>query len=269
MSLLSGISASLVLYKDGTGQKSIIRIDTRITYDLISACGLEESKVNNDNTCYHDPLDEILESVWMLTEAGETRSASRIIETSHTGSADRRHIDRLVEHGYLSSAGEDTYEFTEKGEDRAKGIIRRHRLAERLLVDVLNVRENAAIESDACAFEHFLSPEVTDHICTLLGHPTKCPHGYDIPRGKCCERAQKQIETAVVRLAELSSGESGRVVYIATTDHHRLDRLTSLGLFPGRVVKVHQKEPLLILILGETQLALEKRLVEDVHVVRS
>lgn len=225
--------------------------------------------MNNDNTCYHDPLDEILESVWMLTEAGETRSASRIIETSHTGSADRRHIDRLVEHGYLSSAGEDTYEFTEKGENRAKGIIRRHRLAERLLVDVLNVRENAAIESDACAFEHFLSPEVTDHICTLLGHPTKCPHGYDIPRGKCCERAQKQIETAVVPLAELSSGESGRVVYIATTDHHRLDRLTSLGLFPGRVVKVHQKEPLLILILGETQLALEKRLVEDVHVVRS
>ena len=269
MSLLSGISASLVLYKDGPVQKSIIRIDTSITYDLISACGLEELKLNNDNTCYHDPLDEILESVWMLTEAGETRSASKIIETSHTGSADKRHIERLVEHGYLSSTGEDTYEFTEKGEVRASGIIRRHRLAERLLVDVLNVRENAAIESDACAFEHFLSPEVTDHICTLLGHPKKCPHGYDIPRGKCCERAQKQIETAVVRLAELSSGESGRGVYIATTDHHRLDRLTSLGLFPGRVVKVHQKEPLLILILGETQLALEKRLVEDVHVVRS
>ena len=225
--------------------------------------------MNNDNTCYHDPLDEILESVWMLTEAGETRSASKIIDTSHTGLADRRHIEKLVEHGSLSSGGDDTYEFTEKGKARASGIIRRHRLAERLLVDVLNIRENAAIESDACAFEHFLSPEVTDHICTLLGHPAKCPHGYPIPRGRCCERAQRQIETAVVTLGELAAGESGRVVYIATTDHHRLDRLTSMGLFPGRVVKVHQKEPLLILFLGETQIALEKKLVEDVHVVRS
>ena len=225
--------------------------------------------MNNYSTCYHDPLDEILESVWMLTESGETRSADRIIETSHTGSANRRHIEKLIEHGYLKISGEDRYDFTEKGKSRAGGIIRRHRLAERLLVDVLNIRENAAIESDACAFEHFLSPEVTDHICTLLGHPAKCPHGLDIPRGKCCERAQKQIETAVVPLAELAPGESGRVVYIATTDHQRLDRLTSLGLFPGRVVKVHQKEPLLILILGETQLALEMRLVDDVHVVRS
>ena len=225
--------------------------------------------MNDQNVCYHDPLDEILESVWMLTEAEEPRLASRIIETSHTGLADRRHIEKLVEHGYLSRADEDSYEFTEKGRARAEGIIRRHRLAERLLVDVLNIRENTAIESDACAFEHFLSPEVTDHICTLLGHPEKCPHGLAIPRGKCCERAQKQVETVVVPLNELTAGESGRVVYIATTDHHRLDRLTSLGLFPGRVVKVHQKEPLLILLLGETQLALEKRLVNDVHVVRS
>jgi DtxR family Mn-dependent transcriptional regulator len=220
------------------------------------------------STC-HDPLDEILESVWMLTEAGETRTASRILDNSHTGSVEMRHIDKLVEHGFLVNTADDMYEFTEKGSSRASDIIRRHRLAERLLVDVLNIRENAAIESDACMFEHFLSPEVTDHICTLLGHPEKCPHGYPIPRGKCCERAQRQVETAVVPLSDLAAGESGRVVYIETADHQRLDRLTSLGLFPGRVVKVHQKEPLLVLILGETQLALEKKLVDDVHVVRS
>jgi DtxR family Mn-dependent transcriptional regulator len=205
----------------------------------------------------------------MLTEAGEDRTSKRILETSHTGNTDMRHIEKLIDHGYLESPEPDRYEFTGKGRDRASDIIRRHRLAERLLVDVLNIRENAAIESDACMFEHFLSPEVTDHICTLLGHPEKCPHGHPIPRGKCCERAQKQVQTAVVPLSELAAGESGRVVYIETADHQRLDRLTSLGLFPGRVVKVHQKEPLLVLILGETQLALEKKLVDEVHVVRS
>lgn len=223
----------------------------------------------DNGTCYHDPLDEILESIWMLTEAGKDRTESRILETSHSGAPERRHIEKLVEYGYLTAGDSGTYEFTDRGRSRAADIIRRHRLAERLLVDVLNVRENVAIESDACAFEHFLSPEVTDSICTLLGHPEKCPHGHEIPRGKCCERAQRQIETMVVPLNELAAGESGRVVYIATGDHQRLDRLTSLGLFPGRVVKVHQKEPLLVLLLGETQLALEKRLVDEVHVVRS
>jgi DtxR family Mn-dependent transcriptional regulator len=225
--------------------------------------------MNNDRICVHDPLDEILESVWMLVEAGERATLEEILRMSHIGSADLRHVEKLVEHGYLKKSGEDEYAFTEKGRARASDIIRRHRLAERLLVDVLNVRENMAVESDACAFEHFLSPEVTDHICTLLGHPRKCPHGHDIPRGKCCERAQRQVETAVVPLSELSPGETGRVVYISTTDHQRLDRLTSLGLLPGRVVKVHQKEPLLVLLIGETQLALEKRLVENVNVVRS
>jgi len=225
--------------------------------------------LNETGTCMHDPLDEILESVWVLREQDEVPDAERILEQSHTGLPGRKHIDRLVEHGFLKDAGGAGYEFTDRGRERAAAIIRRHRLAERLLVDVLNVRENDAIETDACCFEHFLSPEVTDHICTLLGHPLKCPHGYEIPRGKCCERAQRQVETAVMPLSELAAGENGRVVYISTTDHNRLDRLTSLGLFPGRVVRVHQREPLFILFLGETQLAIEKKLVGDVYVVRS
>jgi DtxR family transcriptional regulator, Mn-dependent transcriptional regulator len=224
--------------------------------------------MQSGRTCMHDPLDELLESVWMLDEAGKTPSRESILAGTHGDSSDE-HIDRLVEHGFLTVDDDGVYALSERGRDRARDIIRRHRLAERLLVDVLNMRENSAIESDACCFEHFLSPEVTDHICTLLGHPKQCPHGFPIPQGDCCRRAQRQVETAVVPLTELGPGGNGRVVYISTTDHQRLDRLTALGLIPGRTVRVHQKDPMFVLLLDETQLALEKRLIEDVYVVRS
>jgi DtxR family Mn-dependent transcriptional regulator len=129
--------------------------------------------------------------------------------------------------------------------------------------------QEVSIESEACCFEHFLSPEVTDHICTLLGHPRECPHGKPIPLGPCCIRAQKQVETAVVSLGELKAGEQGRILYISTRNHQRLDRLTSLGLFPGRVVRVHQREPLFVIFLDETQLALERSIVEEIYVLHT
>jgi len=215
----------------------------------------------------HDPTDEILEVVWLLNEEGKELSMENILSRKVHGYFDASMVERLVEEGYLERKGEG-YQFTEKGEQRGRSVIRRHRLAERLLVDVLNMKE-IGIEDDACKFEHILSPEVTDHICTLLGHPKKCPHGKDIPPGECCLRAQESVTTAVVKLTVLRPGESGRILYISTTNHQRLDRLTAMGLFPGRVVRVHQREPMLIIFMDENQIALEHNVAEDIYVLRS
>lgn len=51
---------------------------------------------------------------------------------------------------------------------------------------MLSIHDDAEVEKSACTFEHILSPEVTDRICTFLGHPTACPHGSPIPKGPCC-----------------------------------------------------------------------------------
>lgn len=221
----------------------------------------------NDKTwCFHDPVDEILESVWVLGEAGTPATAENILGKNRRDLIDADLIERVVADGFLNRSG-DAFEFTETGRERGENVIRRHRLAERLLVDVLNMQV-IAIEASACCFEHFLSPEVTDRICTLLGHPRKCPHGSPIPRGSCCIRAEKQLETVVVPLGELKAGESGRITYISTSNHQRLDRLTALGLLPGRVVRVHQREPLFVVFLDETQLALEREIVEEIHVLK-
>jgi len=77
-------------------------------------------------------------------------------------------------------------ELTERGRQRAADIIRRHRLAERLFTDSLALESESEIEQQACKFEHILSPEATDKICTFLGHPKTCPHGAPIPAGACC-----------------------------------------------------------------------------------
>ena len=215
----------------------------------------------------HDPEEEALEVVWTLVEDGLEPTLERIMAGNVHDSVSEKTLDRLASRGLLEREG-DTFHFSKTGRKEGELVIRRHRLAERLLVDVLSIRD-VSLESTACRFEHVLTPEVTDHICTLLGHPGSCPHGKPIPPGDCCRRAEKRVETAVVRLGELGSGESGRIVYISTAYHNRLDRLTALGLFPGRIVKVHQSEPLFVVFLEETQLALEKEIVQEIFVIRN
>jgi len=81
-------------------------------------------------------------------------------------------------------------DFTPRGEQRAANIIRRHRLAERLFMETMHIDNEAEVEQQACKFEHILSFEATDKICTFLGHPKTCPHGSPIPPGCCCTQAR-------------------------------------------------------------------------------
>src|SRR5262249_20573871 len=86
---------------------------------------------------------------------------------------------------------------TSRGRQRAADIIRRHRLAERLFTDSLALESESEIEQQACKFEHILSPEATEKICTFLRHPKTCPHGAPIPRGQCCgSNAQGAVPAA-------------------------------------------------------------------------
>ena len=125
-------------------------------------------------------FDEVLEQLWTR---GETQG--HIDSHEYTEVQWRRLVNTMTEIGLLTSESGQA-EMTPKGEQRARNVIRRHRLAERLFRDVLSISDEAEIESSACKFEHILSPEVTDRMCSLLGHPDACPHGSPIPRGECC-----------------------------------------------------------------------------------
>lgn len=131
-------------------------------------------------------FDEVLEHLWLRREEATLRGEQGHAETMEfTAVQWRRLVSTLARIGFVT-VKDGREEFTPAGEERARNIIRRHRLAERLFMDVLSIRDEEEIESSACKFEHILSPDVTDRICTLLGHPGACPHGSPIPTGPCC-----------------------------------------------------------------------------------
>jgi putative ABC transport system ATP-binding protein len=129
-------------------------------------------------------FDEVLEQLWMVRE--NTMHA----EPEHFTAAQYRQVAATMARIGLVEMHGAEIAFTPVGEERARSVIRRHRLAERLFIDVLAIRDDQSIEKNACTFEHILSPEVTDRICTFLGHPRTCPHGCAIPEGECCLKAQ-------------------------------------------------------------------------------
>ncbi|HYD40577.1 MAG TPA: metal-dependent transcriptional regulator [Anaeromyxobacter sp.] len=220
--------------------------------------------------------DEILEAVFVEREAGRD-GASSILATagggaSAEGSAPAGHAPGAGEHDLaaLAAAGLVTRDgvrvvLTPEGERRAKDVVRRHRLTERLFRDLLAAGEDT-MEAQACEFEHILSPEATESVCTLLGHPPTCPHGKPIPPGACCSAFQRTLRPLVTGLPSFPIGATGRIVFIAPKFHDRMDRLAALGVIPGSTVRLHQRAPSYVIEVGETTIALDPEIASEVYV---
>ena len=208
-------------------------------------------------------VDEILERIWMEQEEGGTSTTESVKEAVDTPET----IDTLQEmarQGLVRIQAEEI-SFTETGHTRARRIIRRHRLAERLLRDILEI-DQTEMETQACEFEHILSTGVAESICTLLGHPPTCPHGKPIPPGECCRREEKTLKPLVIPLSDLPVGEQGRIVFIRPRDQGHLQRLGSLGVLPGSSVLMQQKSPSLVIGAGETTIAIDEEIAREIYV---
>jgi putative ABC transport system ATP-binding protein len=130
-------------------------------------------------------IDNLLKAVWKTREdAGQPA----LVTDSLPEFLENRATFLLMAQEELVRLGEGRLSLTVRGDHRASGVIRRHRLAERLFFDTFGLDE-ALLDANACRIEHTLGPEVTEKICTFLKHPQTCPHGSPIPRGECCTRA--------------------------------------------------------------------------------
>ncbi|MDG6025783.1 MAG: metal-dependent transcriptional regulator [Candidatus Brocadia sp.] len=207
--------------------------------------------------------EEILELIWTIDEENGEVERNSLIKKIPLPSAEQI-LNTLIQEDYVTISDNNVV-LTKKGLANARLVIRRHRLAERLLNDVLDVKEDA-MDSSACKFEHILDEEVTTSICTLLGHPVTCPHGKAIPAGECCEKASKEIRPVVMPLSDLKSGDEAKIAYIVTKYHGRLDRLSSMGLLPGVKIHLHQRQPTYVIQMGETQIALDTAIARDIYV---
>jgi DtxR family Mn-dependent transcriptional regulator len=211
---------------------------------------------------FHEPREEILEAVWTLSEQGGA-TVETILEIGDA-SETRAVIDELANEGLLTTDNGDVA-LTSEGETVARHVVRAHRLAARLLTDLLEL-PGASIESLACRLEHAISPELADSLCTLLGHPPTAPNGRPIPRGTCCQVTSSDVGALVLQLPQLDLGTRGRITFIHPRFAGRLEQLSSLGLVPGTDVHLRQQHPSVVVEVGETTLALDRDVARDIFV---
>jgi DtxR family Mn-dependent transcriptional regulator len=211
-------------------------------------------------------IDEILETVHTEREDGRDQADAILSHAGegHAPGATAGDLEALQAGGYLRLEG-SRVRLTEAGERRARDVVRRHRLTERLFKDLLAVSDST-MERQACELEHILSPEATDSVCTLLGHPPTCPHGKPIPPGACCGTYQRSVRPLVTGLAHFDLGATGRIVFIAPKFHDRMDRLAALGVIPGSEIRLHQRSPSYVIEVGETTIALDPEIAGEIYV---
>jgi len=209
-----------------------------------------------------DRVDELLELIWTLREKGFS-DMDHLLETAQDIEA-RAILHQMIKDGLFQTEGNRII-LKERGEEKAREIVRRHRLTERLLSEIFEMSEEE-VEEEACKLEHILSPGVTESVCTFLGHPPTCIHGKPIPKGECCAKFKKEMKPLVIPLEELGLGEEGRIVFMAPKSHQRLDRLSTLGIVPGSLLRMHQKHPSFVLQIGETTIALDREIVRNIYV---
>jgi DtxR family Mn-dependent transcriptional regulator len=190
---------------------------------------------------FHPPVEEYLETIQSLTEEGTPVIQARIAERlGRSAPSVSEMLDRLSADGYVERAGR-TIALTQQGRTLADSVIRKHRLAERLLVDIIGLPWHKA-HLEAGRWEHVISDEVEARLVELLGHPTTCPHGNPIP-GEFEVGAHPSPQ---VSLADVAPGEKVRLERITEEvelDMASLEYLDRHGLIPGRAAQIRSRAP--------------------------
>ena len=207
-----------------------------------------------------EKAEEVLETLWTHTEEGQEAS----ISLGSLKAAERESVGQLVEAGYVSSV-DGKVSLTDRGRPHARNVVRRHRLAERLLVDVLGTVDKSMHEK-ACKFEHILDHGLDENICTLLGHPKVCPHGKPIPPGKCCQQKRAPLSKLVSPLSQLALGQKGKVAYIYAPESEQIQKLVAMGILPGAPISLIQSFPSYVFQVRQTQYAVDKEIADIIYV---
>jgi DtxR family Mn-dependent transcriptional regulator len=179
---------------------------------------------------WHDTTEEYLEAILEIEEEGITPIRARLVERlGLSAPAVSETVNRLVDHGYAELMDDRSLRLTDEGRSIATSIVRRHRLAERLLVDVIGL-EWEKVHKEADRWEHAISADVEEKLVQLLGDPATCPHGNPIPGS-----AHKVEGPASVPLTQLQPGPVvvRRISEKVEIDEDAIKFLAGAELIPG------------------------------------
>jgi DtxR family Mn-dependent transcriptional regulator len=198
---------------------------------------------------HHPAVEQYLETILELEESGVVPMRARLVERLGVSApAVSETVRRLEREGYLTLDEDRVMHLTDTGRAYATSMLRRHRLAELLLVDILKVPW-AQVHEEACRLEHAISPTLEAHLVTLLGDPGACPHGNPIPGsvnavdpgplqplstvqpGRSCvvRRIDEHLQTQIVHMRELESAHllPGQEVLVGETSSGELSILVN------------------------------------------
>jgi len=176
-------------------------------------------------------------------------------------------IESMEKQGLIVHQPYKGVKLTAKGRKIALDVVRRHRLSERLLVDILRMEWSKAHDA-ACKLEHaFADKDLSRPLDEALGHPKTCPHGNPIPSesGKLTEE-QSEI------LLSLNAGEKGTIVKVTDEREDILQYLGKLGLVPGASVEIEEKAPFngpIMVKVGSANYALGRNVASVIWVKKS
>jgi len=210
-------------------------------------------------------VEDYLTAIYRLTPRGKPVGPTRLAEfMGLSGPSISIMVKRLSDQGLVVKDNGRGVALSQDGASRALAVLRKHRLAERFLVDRLGL-DWAQAHVEAHRFEHALSDAVTDALERFLGVPDTCPHGNPIP-----DREGRVAACDWVPLSELMPGEAARLASVTDDSAQLLAWLADVGLVPGVAVRVAQVDPsgATLLEVGERSVAAGADVVRHLQVIR-
>lgn len=188
---------------------------------------------------FAESTEEYLEAVYRLVHEGPGVTTSGLASELGVAPASvSGMLKKLAAEGYLEQVARGEVKLTQRGLEVAVRVVRRHRLAERLLTDVLGMPWDE-VQQEACMLEHAISENVEQRLVEILGDPKSCPHGLPIPPKDLSEPKRDGVP-----LAQLDAGSDAVIQGVTHEVPEMLRYLGEVGLRPGTAVRVHAKAPL-------------------------
>jgi DtxR family Mn-dependent transcriptional regulator len=211
-----------------------------------------------------ESVEEYLEAICKLGEEEQPVAVSALARHLEISSVSANEmVKKLVERELVSYEPYKGVSLTPAGRTQALAVIRRHRLWERFLVDVLGLSWDQ-VHEEACRLEHVTSPLLEKRLAQFLSEPETCPHGHPLPT----VGGEMAVESGRP-LAELTTGQRARVLRVPERDVALLRYLATLGLRPEASIQIEARAPFegpLTVRIGEAQHVLGRELASQIVV---
>ncbi len=197
-------------------------------------------------------MQEYLKTIYALRKEGAPAETTEI--ASRLGvkpSSVTEMLKKLADEGYVKYESYKGAELTAKGNKAASKIVRKHRLLERFLTDILKLAKNS-VHEQACEMEHSLSDEAEEALCRVLQHPDLCPDDEkaippcekDVPSCMVCDSTSStgKRDSEIIPLSDLKEGQTGLITFIRGGTR-ACQRLADLGLTKDTAVRLVKSAP--------------------------